>query len=74
MLILFDFRCTNCDTVEERLVKSNVKEATCSVCTGRMKRVISPVRSRLEGITGHFPDAAEKWARQHEKAGREEPR
>lgn len=71
MLILFDFKCRTCGHVEEVLIDSKEKHIRCEKCTNVADRVISPVRSNLEGITGHFPDAADKWARQHEKAGRQ---
>lgn len=70
MLMLFDFECSHCNHRMEKLVKSDVRHADCPECGGSMYRCISPVRSRLEGISGHFPDAADKWAKQHNKAGR----
>lgn len=70
MLILFDFDCVECNHRIEKLVKSDVRHAECPECGGNMYRVISPVRSKLEGISGHFPDAAAKWAKQHEQEGR----
>ncbi len=70
MLILFDFKCTTCDHRIEKLVKRDVREIECPECGGTMARCISPVRSNLEGLSGHFPDAADKWARMHEKEGR----
>jgi len=73
MLILFDFRCGECGTVHEALVDREQKHTKCTNCGSISTRMVSPVRSQLEGITGHFPDAADKWARQHEKAGKESP-
>lgn len=70
MRILFEFKCTKCNHCEDRLVESSVKALDCPNCEGTMARLISPVRCNLEGITGHFPDAADKWARRHEKEGR----
>lgn len=69
--LLFDFRCTRCRHVHEELVESGVTDTDCPVCAGRSERLITPIRFRLEGHTGHFPTAADKWARQHEKAGRQ---
>jgi len=31
------------------------------------KRVISPVRSNLEGISGDFPDAHDRWVKRREQ-------
>jgi len=70
MLILFDFKCDKCQHVEEKLVHHEVKIGNCSECHGKSLRMISPVRSQLEGISGHFPDAADKWAKSHETEGR----
>ena len=40
----------------------------CGECNLDAKRIISPIRCQLEGVSGDFPDAAAKWARRHEKA------
>ncbi len=61
---LFDFRCP-CGHLFEDLVKSDVTTSRCG-CGLDAKRVISPVRSNLEGISGDFPDAHAKWARKRE--------
>ncbi len=74
MLMLFDFKCPDCHHQCEELVKRDIKHIGCPECGGIMDRVISPTRFKLEGLTGHFPTAADKWARQHEKAAREEPK
>jgi len=42
----------------------------CGECNLEAKRIISPIRCQLEGVSGDFPDAAAKWARRHEKAAR----
>ena len=70
MLILFDFKCQTCKYELEKVIDNTVHAIPCTECGGQMNRVISPVRCNLEGLSGHFPDAADKWARQHEKAGR----
>ena len=69
-LILFDFECIKCNHREEKLVQSDVRHADCPQCSGKMIRVVSPVRCKLEGHSGHFPSAAMKWERQHEIEGR----
>ena len=74
MLTLYDFKCTTCGNVEEEFIDSKLRHdhypCRLAICTGASVRLISPVRSVLEGHSGHFPDAAEKWAKRHEKAGR----
>ena len=56
---LFDFRCPDGHKFED-LVKSDVTTSRCS-CGLDANRIVSPVRSRLEGISGDFPD--DKWAK-----------
>lgn len=72
MLLLLDFRCEICDAEAEALVEKSVQTIPCE-CGREMKRLIAAPRIKLEGVTGHFPTAASKWERQHEKAGRQEP-
>ena len=59
---LFDFRCPNGHKFED-LVKSDVTTSRCS-CGLDANRIVSPVRSKLEGISGDFPDAYAKWGKQ----------
>lgn len=66
MMMLFDFKC-NEGHVFEKLVKSDVKEATCPNCDSKALRIISPVSSILETSSGHFPGATMKWARQRQQ-------
>jgi len=70
MLILYDFRCDDCHATFELLRNHGTNKTECTECGGLATRMISPVRSKLEGITGHFPDAADKWARSHTAAAR----
>jgi hypothetical protein len=37
----------------------------CGECGSEAKRIISPVRTQLEGTSGDFPSASDKWARMH---------
>jgi predicted nucleic acid-binding Zn ribbon protein len=72
MLTLYDFKCETCGNVDEVLIQSIYRTASlpCKSCGLPSVRLISPIRSILEGHSGHFPDAAEKWAKRHEKEGR----
>jgi len=45
----------------------------CPECGASSGRIQSAIRFKLEGITGHFPTAADKWATLHEREGRKEP-
>ena len=62
---LFDFRCPDGHKFED-LVRSDVTTSRCS-CGLDAKRIVSPVRSRLEGISGDFPDAHDKWAKRRKQ-------
>lgn len=42
----------------------------CPVCTSLAYRVISAPRIALDGVSMHFPTAADAWANKHEEAAR----
>ena len=65
-MILYDFTCSNNHTTEH-FVSSDTKEVVCPECGLKPKRVISKTSFKLEGTSGDFPTAADKWARRHEK-------
>lgn len=65
----FDFQCAK-GHVTEHLVESGVTVVECPHCRNDATRLISTPRIKLEGITGDFPDAADKWTRNHEEATR----
>jgi len=69
MLIRHDYKCTACNLVEEHWVVSNDCDfVTCQDCGETAKRIISPISTKFNG-TG-WPDADDKWARDHERAAR----
>lgn len=68
MIRRYDFRCTECDQVEEQWVDSNETLSTCISCGHTSKRIISPVSTKFNGFG--WPDADDKWARGHERAAR----
>tara|TARA_R110000851_G_C12819326_1_gene539398 strand:+ start:189 stop:434 length:246 start_codon:yes stop_codon:yes gene_type:complete len=67
MWILFDFKCPK-GHVEEKMVTSDITTRKCS-CGLESKRVISPVRFKLDGTDSGFPDAYAKWGKDHEARG-----
>jgi len=67
MLKLFDFKCPDGHITEE-LVESQMT-IPCD-CGLEARRILSPIRCKLEGRTGDFPGAALKWAKEHEKEAR----
>lgn len=64
-MLLFDFQCED-GHVKERLVSSSTHETVCE-CGKPARRTISPVRSKIDPISGHFPGATMKWERMREK-------
>lgn len=64
---IFEFVCPN-NHRNEALVSSLSMWIKCPECDLNASRVISAVRSQLEGITGAFPTAYDAWARKHEEA------
>ena len=57
---LFDFKCS-AGHVNERLVDMSCSELPCSDCDLISKKIISPVRSALDPISGDFVGATAKW-------------
>lgn len=59
----FDFKCEH-GHVTEMFVASETREIDCPVCGFTAKRLISTPRVSLDGISGAFPGAADKWVQQ----------
>ena len=66
MFIIIDFRCNNGHTTE-KFIDSKTTEVQCPECSLMASRIISPVRSLLDPISGDFAGATMKWARDREK-------
>jgi len=64
-MILFDFRCAN-GHVHEELVPSTYWSVPCDQCNQPANRIITAVRSQLDGISGDFPTASAKWEKRRE--------
>ena len=65
---IYDARCESCNSITEVFGKAD-ETFRCGACGGDAKRIISPVKCKLEGHSGDFPGAAMKWEREHIKAG-----
>ena len=59
---MFEFVCED-GHISEALVDETVRELACRVCGKNSTRIVSMVRSKLEGITGAFPSAYDAWER-----------
>jgi predicted nucleic acid-binding Zn ribbon protein len=66
---ILDVRCTKCNEITEVFGRRD-DSFRCGACDSEAKRIISPVKCQLEGVSGHFPDAAARWEREHNAAGR----
>lgn len=66
---VYDVQCNQCGTVDELFVSNpQSAERDCPHCaTGTQLKMLSAPRFELEGITGDFPGAANKWADRHTK-------
>lgn len=58
---LFDFYCHDCGEMFEKLVDTNQKKVEC-YCGAMADRQVSMPRVALDGISGDFPGAADRWA------------
>ena len=63
---IYDFRCSN-GHVSEKLVRSSVKQIDCPICRQSAIRLVSAPRAALDVISGDFPGATLKWARQRQQ-------
>lgn len=66
---LYDFKCLN-GHITEHFVNSETRTVKCPECDQDAKRIISPVTSVLDAISGDYPGATMKWAREHSKAAK----
>lgn len=62
MKILNDFKCAD-GHVTEALREDSVTSIVCSHCGKEAIKALAAPRSNLEGFTGAFPDAYDRWAR-----------
>lgn len=69
MRILNDFICDNVH-VTERYTDHYIKEIQCPHCDLLAQRQLASPRSKLEGITGAFPTAYDRWATVHEQVAK----
>lgn len=58
----FDFQCED-KHLNEHFVDMSVRNINCKECGKDSVRIISSPQIKLEGITGSFPGAADKWVK-----------
>lgn len=58
---LFDFSCED-NHITERFVDDSIRTITC-LCGKEATRLVSAPNVKLEGITGAFPGAYDRWER-----------
>lgn len=59
---IYEFLCVNLHK-SEHYIDENIRTAPCKECGEGAIRILSTPRIALEGITGAFPGAADKWVR-----------
>lgn len=70
MRTIRDFLCSTCGTITEKLVVTDFRAIECPECHGDAVEQLSMPTVRLEGITGAFPGAHDRWARIREENAR----
>lgn len=71
-MILYKYQCDThgyfdaLNTIEKRGTHP------CPICEAESQKVLCASAIKLEGFSGHFPTAADKWTRYHETEGKRE--
>lgn len=69
MKVFRDFVCGDCGLATEKYIDNSIRCIECE-CGGNAMSQLSMPRSKLEGISGAFPDAHDRWARIREDNAR----
>lgn len=59
---IYEFRCAQQHT-SEHYIDESIRTTSCKECGEEAIRIISTPMISLEGITGAFPGASDKWVR-----------
>lgn len=70
MIRRYDFKCTECEHIEEKWVEPDDRFSTCLECGHTSQRIISPIRTHFKGFG--WVDADAKWAKDHERAAKKQ--
>lgn len=71
MRVMFDFQCPE-GHVTELFIDSNTKEADCATCGQLANKMITPVRSKIDPISGDNVGATMKWMKMREQKLKQE--
>lgn len=63
---MYDFFCSDCGEMFEKLVSTNTHKIECE-CGAMAKRQVSMPRIKLDGTSGDFPTAYDHWANVREQ-------
>lgn len=72
-LLAWDFQCDE-GHVTEHLVTAVEMAVDCPECGGLAKRMLAAPSINLDGCSGDFPTAADKWVRLRESRMKQERR
>lgn len=71
MKILFNFLCNDCGHPFEEFTEYK-KTSECPQCHGIADKQVTAPTISLEGYSGSFPTASDKWAKKHWKQSEKE--
>lgn len=70
-MILYEFSCDEHGRFEAfSTLRCRDDGSSCPKCGSVSKRVQTPTRFKLEGVSGHFPTASMQWDERHIRAGK----
>jgi len=67
MRVINDYHCAACDVTREYFVENCVSSVECQSCGAMATKVLRAPRFQLDGTTGDFPTAADKWVKSREQ-------
>lgn len=73
MRVFLDFKCPQGHT-EEHFVDNLTRHVICDRCGEEATKIQSTIRFKLDTVSGHFPSATDKWAKNRRLKLKEEQR
>lgn len=73
-MILYRYNCIEHGEFEALNTIEKRELMFCPMCDLDAQYMVAAPRVKLEGVTGDFPTAADKWTKLHEKEAAREPR